>query len=66
VPGLSRLVETVQREHNIDRKRIFATGFSGHGFKFTSALGEVLARMALTGASPLPIEFLRAGRFAAK
>lgn len=40
-----------------------ACGFSGHGFKFTSVLGEVLADLALEGSSRQPIEFLSAERF---
>lgn len=40
----------------------FAAGLSGHGFKFTSVLGEILAELTLKGASPLPIEFLKASR----
>ncbi|MBM4009875.1 MAG: N-methyl-L-tryptophan oxidase [Planctomycetes bacterium] len=35
-----------------------AAGFSGHGFKFASAIGEVLADLALTGTTPLPVGFL--------
>lgn len=37
---------------------ILACGFSGHGFKFASVMGEALADLALTGTSPLPIGFL--------
>lgn len=40
----------------------FACGFSGHGFKFAPAIGEALADLAMHGASPLPIGFLRASR----
>jgi sarcosine oxidase len=40
-----------------------ACGFSGHGFKFTPVVGEVLADLALTGATEQPIGFLRATRF---
>lgn len=36
----------------------FAAGLSGHGFKFTSVLGEILADLIHSGQSPLPIEFL--------
>ncbi len=36
----------------------FAAGLSGHGFKFTSVLGETLADLALTGRTDLPIGFL--------
>lgn len=40
-----------------------ACGFSGHGFKFASAMGEVLADMAMKGKTDLPIGFLGTGRF---
>lgn len=39
-----------------------AAGFSGHGFKFTPAIGEVLADLALDGTSSLPIGFLSLDR----
>jgi glycine/D-amino acid oxidase-like deaminating enzyme len=42
---------------------IIATGFSGHGFKFASVIGEILSDLAVKGASPLPIKFLSADRF---
>lgn len=41
----------------------FGAGFSGHGFKFTSVLGEALARLALSGTTDLPIDFLSLARF---
>lgn len=41
-----------------------ACGFSGHGFKFASIMGEALADLALEGRSELPIEFLGIDRFA--
>ncbi len=37
-------------------------GFSGHGFKFTSVLGEALADLALQGSSVQPIGFLSLAR----
>lgn len=37
---------------------VFAAGLSGHGFKFTAVLGEVLADLATRAASPLPHQFL--------
>ncbi|HET9744286.1 MAG TPA: N-methyl-L-tryptophan oxidase [Chitinophagaceae bacterium] len=40
-----------------------ACGFSGHGFKFASVVGEILADLAIDGQTSLPIEFLNAGRF---
>lgn len=42
----------------------FAAGLSGHGFKFASVLGEVLADFATQGESPLPVDFLSCRRFA--
>ena len=41
-----------------------ACGFSGHGFKFASVMGEALADLALEGRSDLPIGFLGFDRFA--
>ena len=42
-----------------------AAGFSGHGFKFASVIGEVLADVALTGATAQPAAFLSPQRFPA-
>lgn len=41
-----------------------AAGFSGHGFKFASVVGEALADLALDGRTDLPIGFLGVRRFA--
>lgn len=41
---------------------VLAAGLSGHGFKFASVLGKILADLALAGKTPLPIEFLRLQR----
>lgn len=40
-----------------------ASGFSGHGFKFASIIGEILTDLVIQGKSPHPIEFLSANRF---
>ena len=40
-----------------------ACGFSGHGFKFASVVGEVLADLALQGTTELPASFLGLRRF---
>jgi len=40
-----------------------ACGFSGHGFKFVSVVGEILADLAIEGKTKQPIEFLNAKRF---
>jgi sarcosine oxidase len=42
-----------------------ACGFSGHGFKFAPVMGEVLADLATTRGTKLPIGFLSPGRFRA-
>lgn len=47
-----------------DHDRVaIAAGFSGHGFKFASVMGEALADLALTGTTPLPLAFLSPTRF---
>lgn len=38
---------------------VLAAGLSGHGFKFSPVLGEVLADLALEGTTTQPTEFLR-------
>lgn len=43
---------------------VFASACSGHGFKFASVMGEILADLALDGSTALPIGFLSAARFA--
>jgi sarcosine oxidase len=42
---------------------IIACGFSGHGFKFASVIGQILADLASDGSTRLPIEFLSPRRF---
>jgi sarcosine oxidase len=42
---------------------VVGAGFSGHGFKFCSAVGEVLADLALDGATRHPIGFFSLERF---
>lgn len=41
----------------------FAGGFSGHGFKFAPVVGEILADLVTTGATPWPLDMFRLGRF---
>jgi monomeric sarcosine oxidase len=50
--------------HPEHRQVAVAAGFSGHGFKFASVIGEALADLALAGATPLPTDFLGPTRFA--
>lgn len=65
--------ETIRREvapgFIIDRhphhpEVTIACGFSGHGFKFASVVGEVLADLAGYGHTRHPIALFRLGRFA--
>lgn len=49
-----------------EKKVTIAWGFSGHGFKFASALGEVLADLAIHQQTAAPIEFLRIDRLHAR
>jgi sarcosine oxidase len=41
----------------------FAAGFSGHGFKFASVVGEILADLAERGSTKHPIDMFRCGRW---
>ena len=54
------------RHFIIDREGpvTFASACSGHGFKFASAVGEILADLAMTGRSSMDIGFLSADRLA--
>ena len=49
--------------HPRDEQVLLVAGLSGHGFKFTSVLGEALAELALDDQTKLPIEFLSLRRF---
>jgi sarcosine oxidase len=42
---------------------VVGAGFSGHGFKFASVVGEVLADLSESGQSQLPIDRFRLDRF---
>ncbi len=50
--------------HPRHERIFFACGTSGHGFKFASVLGEVLADLVLERATRHPVAFLGLGRFA--
>jgi sarcosine oxidase len=45
---------------------VVACGFSGHGFKFVPAVGEILADLALDGTTRHDISLFAIGRFTAK
>jgi sarcosine oxidase len=42
-----------------------ACGFSGHGYKFCSVVGEILADLATEGSTPRPIDLFSPGRLKA-
>ena len=42
-----------------DRGLVVLAGFSGHGFKFASVMGEVAKDLVLNGKTVLPIDFLK-------
>jgi N-methyl-L-tryptophan oxidase len=42
---------------------VVVAGLSGHGFKFTSVLGELASQLALDQTPTLGIDFLRLQRF---
>lgn len=48
-----------------DERVILASPCSGHGFKFASVIGEVLADLAATGETAHDISLLRLNRFEA-
>ena len=49
--------------HPLHPQVVICGGFSGHGFKFASVVGEIVADLALEGATRHRIEFLGIGRF---
>ncbi len=46
-----------------DKDVVIATGFSGHGYKFASVVGEIMADLSMDGKTSLPIGFLNVQRF---
>jgi len=49
--------------HPDDPHIVIAGGFSGHGFKFASAIGDVVTELLVDGASRHDIRFLSPARF---
>lgn len=49
--------------HPRDSRVVLCGGFSGHGFKFASVVGEIAAQLVLDGGTPHPIDFLSLRRF---
>ncbi len=46
-----------------ENRVVIACGFSGHGFKFVSVVGQILADLVIEGATKQPIGFLGIKRF---
>jgi sarcosine oxidase len=59
-PDMDFLLDTHPEHENV----VVAAGFSGHGFKMASAIGEVLADLAVDGDTDLPIDAFRMDRAA--
>ncbi|MCT4777155.1 MULTISPECIES: N-methyl-L-tryptophan oxidase [Exiguobacterium] len=55
------IVDVHPEHHNV----IIACGFSGHGFKFGSVMGEVLSQLTLDGQTPFDLSRFRLARFRA-
>lgn len=49
--------------HPSDPRVVLCGGFSGHGFKFASVVGEIASQLALDGRTPHDIAFLSLRRF---
>lgn len=49
--------------HPSDRGVTIACGFSGHGYKFSPVIGEIVADLSLDGSTRFDIDFLRLPRF---
>ncbi len=61
-PDEDFIIDFLPEHQNI----VIAAGFSGHGFKFSSAVGEVLADLTLNGKSKQDLSLFRLGRFHAQ
>jgi glycine/D-amino acid oxidase-like deaminating enzyme len=53
------LIDRVADHPNV----VYAGGFSGHGFKFASVVGEILADLVTRGKATPDADFLSASRF---
>jgi sarcosine oxidase len=49
--------------HPEDRRVLIVSACSGHGFKFSSVIGEIAVDLLLNGRSELDVSFLNIGRF---
>lgn len=58
-PDLHFIIDVIPEQPNV----AIACGFSGHGYKFASAIGEVLADLAIDGRTSHDLGFLSLARF---
>lgn len=58
-PDEDFIIDTLPQHKNV----IIGTGFSGHGFKFSSAVGELLANMAMNQQIPYHLQRFALSRF---
>ena len=59
-PDENFIIDFLPEHKNI----LIAAGFSGHGFKFSSAVGEVSADLTLHGESKQDLSLFKFSRFA--
>ena len=59
-PDRDFILDTHPEHHNV----VIGAGFSGHGFKFASVVGEILADLATDGETDHPTEMFELSRFA--
>lgn len=57
-PDENFIIDFYEENKNV----VLAAGFSGHGFKFASVVGEILSDLAMTGETTQPIDFLKTKR----
>ena len=50
--------------HPADQRVVIASPCSGHGFKFSSIIGRIVAELTLAGGTDFDIDFLSLDRFA--
>jgi sarcosine oxidase len=58
-PDLHFVIDRLSDRPNV----LYAAGFSGHGFKFASVVGEILADLVTRGEATPDADFLRSRRF---
>lgn len=61
---VSRDEDFILDYHPLDARIVFATGLTGHGFKFGPILGEILCSLLRETLPPVTVDRFRLGRFA--